>query len=105
MSDAHIKQVIEIEELKVIRKYPPDDTLMDYPQENLNRNVEAYNKNNELVWVIAEAPHGGENRDKAYMNLFVQDGQLVAGNFIGVDYYVNLADGSVTPTRTDVRPW
>ena len=105
MDSAEIKQTIEINGLKVIRKYPSDEKLMSYPQEQLNRNIEAYNSNNELVWVIQEAPQGGENQDKAYMHLEIKNDQIIAGNFIGIDYFVNLNNGTVTPVITGSRPW
>jgi len=105
MDDALIKQTVEIDGLKIQRKYPSDDKLMEYPQENLNRNVYAFNERGELVWTIQEAPHGGENQDKAYMSLVIENGKLIAGNFIGVDYIVKLEDGTVTPQNTNTRPW
>jgi len=100
-----IKQVIEIGELKVIRKYPLDEELVTYPQEKLNRNIEAYDQNDNLVWVIEEAPDGGENQDKAYMKIWLEEGRLIAGNWIGIDYLVDLKTGSVSPVKTNVRPW
>jgi len=105
MDSALIRQTIEIEGLKILRKYPSDEKLMSYPQEKLNRNVSALNENGDLVWTIQEAPQGGEDQDKAYMLISLENGKLVAGNFLGIDYYVNLQDGTVTPKDTNSRPW
>ena len=100
-----IKQTIEIDELTVVRKYPPDAELANYPQNKLNRNIEAYDRNDNLVWIIEEAPDGGENLDKAYMRIWLENGRLIAGNWIGVDYFVALDKGTVTPVKTNIRPW
>jgi hypothetical protein len=105
MDSTLIKQAIEIEGLKVIREYPSDENLMGYPQEKLNRNVSAFNEAGDLIWIIQEAPHGGEGQDKAYMFISIENGHLVAGNFIGVDYFVNPKDGTVAPKDKNARPW
>jgi len=100
-----IKQKVEIGDLKIVRKYPPDTKLASYPRNKLNRNIEAYDQNDNLVWVIEEAPDGGENLDKAYMKIWLEDGRLIAGNWIGIDYLVDLDKGSVSPIKTNIRPW
>jgi len=105
MDNNYIKEVIEIEGLRILRKYPPDDILMNFSQTKLNRNIEAYNRENKLIWVIQEAPQGGKDQDKAYMNIWVKENRLIAGNFIGIDYLVNLTTGAVTPINKDTRPW
>jgi len=105
MDSSCIKQIIEIGELKVVRKYPPDTELANYPQNKLNRNIEAYDQNDNLVWIVEEAPDGGENLDKAYMKIWLDDGRLIAGNWIGIDYLVDIDKGSVSPIKTNIRPW
>jgi hypothetical protein len=65
----------------------------------------AYDQDGNLVWVIEEAPHGGEDQDKTYMNLSLEKGKLIAGNFIGIDYFVNEDTGTVSPVKTSIRPW
>lgn len=102
---APIKQRVELGKLIVIRVYPSDDVLNDYPQKKLNRNVYAYDVSGELVWQIQEAPHGGSGEDKAYMDIKIDGGKLVAGNWIGVDYLVNAASGVVSQAQKDIRPW
>ena len=105
MEGSWIKQVVEFGDLKIVRKYPPDAELANYPRDKLNRNIEAYDQNDNLVWVIEEAPDGGENLDKAYMKIWLEDGRLIAGNWIGIDYLVDLDNGSVSPTKAKMRPW
>ena len=100
-----IRQTIEIGKLKVVRIYPSDEELVNYPQEKLNRNIEAYDQDDNLIWVIEEAPDGGENRDKAYMNIWLKEDRLVAGNWTGIDYYVDVNTGAVSLVKTNVRPW
>ncbi|MGI1679885.1 MAG: hypothetical protein K6L75_14175 [Cellvibrionaceae bacterium] len=105
MDASNIKQRIEIEGLEIVRRYPSDDVLSDYPREKLNRNIEAYKADGDLAWVIQECPAGGQNEDKAYMDIQVKDGQLIACNWIGLDFIVNLKTGSVSPAKKGVRPW
>jgi hypothetical protein len=105
MNRSCIKQAIEIGKLRVIRIYPSDEELVSYPQKKLNRNIEAYDQDNNLIWVIEEAPDGGENRDKAYMKIWLEEDRLVAGNWIGIDYFVDLNTGAVNSVKTNERPW
>jgi hypothetical protein len=91
--------------LIVVRVYPSDEMLNDYPQEKLNRNIYAYNVFGELVWQIQEAPHGGNDEDKAYMDLKIDKDKLVAGNWVGVDYLVSEVSGMVSQAQKDIRPW
>ncbi|MFC3702869.1 hypothetical protein ACFOND_14635, partial [Reinekea marina] len=74
MEVAEIKQRIEIEGLEIIRRYPSDEALVDYPREKLNRNIEAHKADGSLVWIIQECPAGGATEDKAYMDMHVEDG-------------------------------
>lgn len=103
--DAPIRQRLEVGGLIIVRVYPSDEVLNLYPQEGLNRNVYAYDSSGKLVWRIQEAPHGGAGEDKAYMDIRTDDGNLVAGNWIGIDYQVNLNDGVVLPLKQGARPW
>jgi len=102
---AQIEQIIEFHGLYIVRIYPNDDELDIYPQENLNRNVYAYNEIGELVWQIDEVPHGDKGGDKAYMNLWIENKDLIASNWVGLDYRVNLDNGSIGVYRENVRPW
>ena len=105
MDIGNIKQRINVEGLEIIRRYPSDDALADYPREKLNRNIEAYKADGDLAWLIQECPAGGQNEDKPYMDIQVKDGNLIAGNWVGLDFFVNLKDGSVCPAKKGVRPW
>jgi len=102
---AQIEQKIELHGLYIVRIYPTDDELDVYPQEKLNRNVYAYNETGGLVWQIDEVPHGDKDSAKAYMNIWVEKGDLIASNWVGLDYRVNLKNGSVDSYRKNVRPW
>jgi hypothetical protein len=102
---APIKQRVDLNSLIVVRVYPSDEMLTNYPRDELNRNIYAYDLSGELVWQIQEAPHGGMEEDKAYMDIQYIDDKIVAGNWIGVDYLVDESSGMVTQSRKDVRPW
>jgi hypothetical protein len=81
-------EVIECGEMIVVRVDPPAGTIF-------NRNVFAFTKHGELLWQIEESPHGTE-KDKPYVAILrAQDGNLIAANWIGIDYLVNLANGNI----------
>ena len=103
--DAPVKQRLEVGNLTIVRVYPSDVMLDLYPQDRLNRNVYAYDSSGALVWRIQEAPHGGTDEDKAYMDIRVEKNDLVAGNWIGIDYQVQLKDGMVIPLKRGTGPW
>lgn len=105
MDEADIKQTLELGGLKIIRRYPSDKDLMSYPRAKLNRNIEAYDCNGNLAWVIQECPVGGEEQDKAYMNIWVENKKLLAGNWLGLDFIVNIDNGTVAAVNLGVRPW
>jgi len=105
MNDSDIRQEIEIGDLTIVRKYPSEEGLKTCPQFELNRNIEAYDQNGNLVWVIEEAPDGGANQDKAYMKIWLEEGRLIAGNWIGIDYLVDVISGKVGPINFNARPW
>ncbi|MCF6285261.1 MAG: hypothetical protein L3K26_08730 [Candidatus Hydrogenedentes bacterium] len=61
-----------------------------------NRNIFAFLASAKLKWQIPECPHGGTS-SKPYMRVYLaEDGELAVGNWIGVDYFVSLVDGSLT---------
>jgi len=107
-----IKQKIEVCGVYVVRIYPNDDELDSCPQELYNRNVYAYNSDGKFLWQIEEVSEGAKApKDKsyivgkAYMNIWMEKEKLIAGNWIGLDYIVNLKNGKVSPLNKNVRPW
>lgn len=85
-----IVQTIHVSNLTIVRLEVPSRTVC-------NRNVKAYDERNELVWTIAESPHGTQ-ADKPYMSIRIDpQGRLIAGNWIGIDYIVDLKTGAITP--------
>jgi len=102
---APVKQRVEINDLIVVRVYPSDQELDAFPQELLNRNVYAFDSSCKLLWQIQEAPHGGIGEDKAYMDISLESGKIIAGNWTGTDYFVDLSSGRVSQAKKDVRPW
>jgi hypothetical protein len=105
MDSANVRQRINHGGLHIVRTYPSDDELKNYPRDKLNKNVKAYDAKGELAWTIQECPVGGADQDKAYMDIQIKDGQLIAGNWVGLDFVVNLTNGNVSPYKKGVRPW
>ncbi len=69
---------------------------LDVPTgQRFNRNVFLVDWTGAVLWQIQESPHGTED-DKPFLNIWLtDDGSLVAGNWSGVDYDVDLASGVI----------
>lgn len=84
-----VGKVVSHEGLVIVMLEPPFGTVF-------NRNVVAFTEAGLPAWQIEESPHGTEP-DKPYVGISVSDdGELVASNWNGVDYRVDLQDGKVT---------
>jgi len=105
MDESDIRQTLEINGLKIIRRYPSDEDIDSYLQVQLNRNIEAYDGTGKLIWMIEECPVGGDGVDKAYMNIWIENDKLIAGNWIGLNFIVNLENGTVKPANPGSRLW
>lgn len=65
------------------------------PGQRFNRNVFAFDDQGRQLWQIAESPHG-DAADKPFMDLRVnQQGELIAGNWNGVEYRVHPETGDL----------
>lgn len=83
-----VDEVLEMQDLVIVRVEPPVGQIF-------NRNVFAYTKQGLLVWEIEESPHGTE-LDKPFVGIRKgEPGELIAANWNGVDYSVNLKSGSI----------
>lgn len=83
-----VAQVVEYHRLIVVRIEPPAGNIF-------NRNVFAFDDDGSIKWQIEESPHGG-GIDKPYMNISIsENGEVIASNWNGIDYIINLDDGSV----------
>ncbi|WP_223435071.1 MULTISPECIES: hypothetical protein [unclassified Pseudomonas] len=87
-----VGEVVECGDFLAVRVEPAIGVIF-------NRNVFAIARSGKVLWQIAESPHGTET-DKPYVVIFrVKDEGLVAANWNGVDYLVNLECGSIS-TKT-----
>ena len=82
-------EVVECGSLLAVRVEPPIGVIF-------NRNVFAVARDGKVLWQIAESPHGTE-ADKPYIVIFRdKDEGLIAANWNGVDYLVNLECGGIS---------
>ena len=65
--------------------------------EVFNGNIFAVDANGEIKWQIAESQHGSEV-DQPYTSISKMENKLIAGNWNGVDYVVDMEDGSILTT-------
>jgi len=83
-----VVQVVKCQGIFIVRVEPPAGVVF-------NRNVIAFANQGQQLWQIEESPHGTE-ADKPYVGITVEaDGSLTAANWNGVDYRVDLRDGSI----------
>ncbi len=60
-----------------------------------NRNVYLIDAAGRILWQIEESPHG-PGTDKPFMNIWIADDDaLVAGNWNGIDYKVDISSGRI----------
>lgn len=84
-----IDKAIELGELLIVM-------LLSTEEERLNRNILAINSKGEIVWQIQESPHGGNYVSKPFTNMWLSSkGELIAGNWNGVDYKVSIESGKL----------
>ena len=82
-------QAIDLQGLIIVRVEPTFGEIY-------NRNVIALDGDGNFKWQIVESPHGTE-LDKPYTSISVTtDDRLIVGNWNGVDYAVDLGDGSIS---------
>lgn len=100
-----IKKVLEIDDkIIVLAAY---GQLIEFGK--LERTVFCVNEHGEILWQIEEYPFRG--RDPApYTNIWLNESnELMAGNWRGYDFKVDLSNGKVTVDPPDAnlkfRPW
>jgi outer membrane protein assembly factor BamB len=97
-----IKTVLALDAtLVVILSY---DAIPSNNEEILNRNIYAFNMDGTLKWQI-QAVQGGTEREKPFLSIKVIEGKLIAYNWLGMDYIVDLNDGSLHMHGQPRRPW
>ena len=99
----NIKEILLLDDLTIVRL--DDDQAHGPGDKSMNRNVLAFDQKANLIWEIQEAPHGGDEWPKPYVRLAKQGSRLIAGNWIGVDYVVDLKTGNVNAGESKGRPW
>jgi hypothetical protein len=100
IANNHIDTPFKVE--KVVYLNDQVIALMEPPAKTaFNRNIISYSTEGNLLWQIQESPHGTQI-DKPYTSLHINDHkQLIAGNWNGVDYAVDLENGIVTAAAFD----
>lgn len=75
-----------------------------YEDTSRNRNIYAFDADGNLMWQIQEI-FTEHNYAKPYLTITVKDGKLFTYNWIGMDYLVDLKDGSIHSFGPPRRPW
>lgn len=83
-----VAEALKIGELVIVRVEPTVGEIF-------NTNVFGITADGNYKWKIEESPHGTE-ADKPFTSISVsQDDQLIAGNWNGVDYVVDVRNGAI----------
>lgn len=66
--------------------------------ETNNRNVVGFDKTGTERWRISESPHGS-TKDNPYVNLYLRDGGLWVGNWMGWTYRIDPETGELLENK------
>lgn len=84
-----VAEALEYEQSVIVRVDPP-------AKEIFNSNIYRFTLSGDCLWQIESSPHGTED-NKPYVSIYTSSSHdsLVVSNWNGVDYIVNIEDGSV----------
>lgn len=85
--DYKVAESISLNEFVIVRVIPPTKI-------KFNRNIFAFNSDGSLKWQIKESPHGGDS-DKPFMGLHTSGNDVIASNWLGIDYKININNGEI----------
>ncbi|RAU49532.1 MULTISPECIES: hypothetical protein [unclassified Pseudomonas] len=89
-----VSEALEKDNLVIVRVDPPAGVIF-------NRNVYGITANGEILWQIQASLHGTQ-QDKPYTNILLNpDGLLIAENWNGVSYSVDIRNGEITTIAFD----
>jgi len=87
--ECKIAEIVETMDRLIVRLDNPGGT-------QLNRNIYALGSSGEKLWQIEESPYGGV-AENSYVRLWMDEHEnICASVFQGIDYIVNVEDGSVS---------
>lgn len=83
-----VAEALEYEQSIIVRVDPPAKQIF-------NSNIYRFALSGNCLWQIEPSPHGTQT-NRPYVSIYTSFyNSLVAGNWNGVDYIVNIEDGSV----------
>lgn len=89
--------ILEVNNLIIVNFYPytkEEDQELISEDINMERNIWAFDLNGNLVWKISE-PTGKVYNQNPYTSVYLRDGKVLAGNWSGADYIVDITNGNV----------
>ena len=86
-----IREVLESQKLFLVLFEPRSSV-------ELKRNISAFDRSGEEVWLIEKTAYEGSPRDP-FMHMWLEDGKLYADSWEGVTYEVDLDTGAIEPLR------
>jgi hypothetical protein len=68
-----------------------------------NRNIVCENAQGDIVWRVADVLPG---QDSPFMNIKAYDDEkIIAYNWSGMNYYINIKTGEASIANPEQRPW
>ena len=86
--DNEIAQTLEHEGCVIVLFHIPEGKVE-------NRNICCVDEAGKILWEIEESPHGTQS-DKPFMGVYFDKEKLIASNWNGVDYLVDLDTGKIS---------
>lgn len=99
--------ILELNNFIIVNFFPcgeEDGLKIKENREIYSRNVWALSQKGELVWKI-ESLDVIPGKTGSYSDISLKDGELLAGNTLGITVSVNLENGKVTIVPNQGRPW
>jgi len=68
-----------------------------------NRNITGENKQGEVIWQVEDV---WPSSCALFMNIKPFDNErIIAYNWVGMDYYIDIPTGTLDPVNKNARPW
>ena len=88
-TEYHVGQVVETSDVLAVRLDIPENVIS-------NQNVLGIGIDGKILWTIQKSPHGGTEDSSYALLVLSQEGEVIAETWDGVQYKVNLQNGTIS---------
>lgn len=84
-----VKDIVVVDDVVVVLQEPPADA------DDVERNIVAFDTHGTQLWTVQQASRGHPT-PRTYTYIRYENGELIANNWNGYKYTVDIEDGSIT---------